>query len=265
MRRSTAVTARERSALGAGFVVLLIAAWQLAVGTHVVSSPYLPSPSAIWAAAAHLAADGRLGGDILHTVLACLGGWAAGSAVGFALGLLLGVSRLAWTWTMASFEVLRAVPAIMLVPAAVLVFGFSLQTELAVIAFASVWPVLINMIDGVGSVTPAQADLARVLRLSRRRRLTKLILPASVPYLLVALQISLSTALALAIVAEIVGNPQGVGYALVTAQQQIQPGAVFAYVVATGALGALLNWALSQTVRRLAPGSAALLERNVAR
>ena len=184
-------------------------------------------------------------------------GWLLASALGIGLGLLLGLSQTAWRWSMASIEVMRAIPPVSLVPVALLVFGFSIRMELMIILFVSAWPVLVNTIDGVRGVRAELVDVARMLRMSRVRRITKIMLPAAVPSIIVGLRLALSLSLVLAVVAEMIGNPNGLGNALVSAQQALQPEQMFAYVFVIGLLGVGLNAALGYVSSRLVPSAAA--------
>ena len=234
--------------------VVLVAAWQLAKSLGALPYDNVPSPLQIWDSAVSLTRSGQLPGDFGHTLAACLLGWVIGSAVGAVAGIALGLSRVVWSYSMASVEVLRSIPAIAFIPIAVIVFLQSLTMEVAIAAWVSIWPVAVSTMTGVAGVTSAHRDLAASLRMSWTARVTKLVLPTALPKMLVALRLGLSGALVLAIVAEIVGNPHGVGYALVNAQQQAQPAEMFAYVLLTGAVGVALNALLSLAYRRLAPG-----------
>jgi ABC-type nitrate/sulfonate/bicarbonate transport system permease component len=186
-------------------------------------------------------------------------GWVLGSGIGLAAGLALGLSRALWRSTMATFEVLRALPAIAFVPAAVLLFGFSMKMEIIVVAYVAIWPPLINTIDGVRSVSPLHVEVGRMLRLSPIERIRKIALPTAASSIIVGLRLSLALSLALAVVAEMIGNPAGVGYALVMQQQALEPRNVFAYIVVIGALGIGLNACFMALARLLFPGPVALL------
>lgn len=251
---SNALPRLGRRALGFVVPVVLIAVWQILKSVGALPYDNVPAPSDIGAALVDLAASGQLGQDIGHTLAACLGGWAAGSVAGLLLGLLLGLSRQAWTYAMASVEVLRAIPAISFVPIAVILLAQTLQMEILIAGWIAIWPVAISTIDGVRGVSSLHQDLARSLRLSRLQRITKFALPTAWAKIVVALRLSLSGALVLAIVAEIVGDPAGIGYSLVQQQQSLQPAAMFAYILITGVLGLVLNFALTVTLGRLVPG-----------
>lgn len=220
---------------------LLAGAWEAAVRWSLLDYQYLPAPSAIAQGAGALLTAGELIPNVLHTLLVTLIGWSVASAIGIALGLLLGLSPTAYRYSMTSFEVTKAIPPITFVPATLLIFGFSLRMELVIVVYVGVWPVLINTIGGVRGVPVELLDIARVLRMSRYDRVRKLIVPAAMPEIIVGLRLALSLCLVLAVVAEMVGNPAGLGHALVLAQQALQPEKMFVYVLSAGVLGITLN------------------------
>jgi sulfonate transport system permease protein len=252
--RRTPVSPRRLS--GILLPVVIIAVWQIVKSAGALPYQDLPAPSAIWSATMNLISSGELAHNVGHTLVACLGGWLLGSAVGFVIGMALGLSQRAWTWSMASIDVLRALPAISFVPIAVIIFAQSLRMEIVIAAWISIWPVVISTIDGVRGVSEIHQDLARSLRLSLLRRVLKFALPTATPKIIVALRLSLSGALVLAIVAEIVGTPNGIGYALVTEQQALRPAEMFSYILVTGLLGLILNYLLTWLLA-LVPGARA--------
>lgn len=157
---------------------------------------------------------------------------------------------------MASFEAIRALPPICLVPVALLIFGFSVRMELTIIVYAAAWPVMINTRDGARGVRPELIEVARMLRLSRPQTVRRIILPAALPPAIVGLRLALSFALVLAIVAEVAGNPSGLGNAIVSARQALRSDEMFVYVLAIGVLGVALNAAVGLLVARALPAPA---------
>jgi ABC-type nitrate/sulfonate/bicarbonate transport system permease component len=241
------------NALGVMTMLLLLAVWETLVALSVLEYGYLPAPSAVAEASERLITSGELAQNLVHTAGVTLAGWAGASLVGIALGLLLGLSNTAWRYSFSSLEVIRAVPPVTLVPVALLMFGFSARMELSLILFASAWPVLLSTIGGVRSARDELLDVARVLRLSRPATLAKIVLPGAVRSIVVGLRLALSLSLVLAVVAEMLGNPSGLGHALVAAQQALQPEEMFAYVFAIGLLGVGLNSAFGYVTARTLP------------
>jgi sulfonate transport system permease protein len=245
-----------------GFVVLAAIAgvWEGLVRFGIAELQFLPAPSGIAVAARGALFEGELVGRTVHTVGVTLLGWGIASVIGLGLGVILGLSPTAYRYSMTSFEVTRAIPPITLVPAALLIYGFSLKMELVLVIFGGIWPILLNTIGGIRSIKPELRDVAAMLRLSRAATIQKLVLPAAIPTVVVGLRLSLSLCLVLAIVAEIVGNPAGLGNGLISARQALQPELMFVYVVAAGLLGVALNAAIRMAARLLLPGGRALRE-----
>src|ERR1700761_8156492 len=226
---------------GLSVFALVLAAWEAAVRSGAIAFDFLPAPSAIFMGGVELVRDGILLQDLLHTLLSIAIGWTIAMLIGIAIGLWLGFSPLARKFGLASIEVLRPIPGIAFAPLGLLLFGFSLQTELVVTVLPTVWPVMINTMGGIANVQPRLTDVGRTFRLSRQEIIRHLLLPAALPSIIVGARISLGLALVMAIVAEIVGNPEGLGYGIVREQQALHPEAMFAYVAVVGILGVILN------------------------
>jgi len=128
-----------------------------------------------------------------------------------------------------------------LIPLAMLVFGFGLRMELAVVAFATFWPVLVLAQAAVQQVEPQLLEVAAALGLAPAERIRKVVLPASVPRLFVALRLGVSIALVVAVTVEIAANPHGVGYAMSLAQQSLDPAAMLAWLLWIGLIGYAIN------------------------
>jgi ABC-type nitrate/sulfonate/bicarbonate transport system permease component len=230
------------------------AAWEALVRFGAVTYEYLPAPSAILVAFAGLVASGELLANTAHTMRSVAIGWAVACMIGGALGLLLGLSDVARRYLLASLEVLRPLPAIAFLPVALLLFNFSLTTELLVIVYASIWPMFINTMGGIAGVSHRLHDVGSTLHLARARMLTRVLIPAAAPTIMVGARLSMGTALIMAIIAEMIGNPHGLGYAVVSALQAMRPERMFAYVIFAGVLAITLNGCLLLAARRLIPG-----------
>jgi sulfonate transport system permease protein len=234
-----------------------VLAWELAIQARAVHYQYLPAPSAIIRGACEVAMSGELAEATLETLESVMLGWTIAVTAGVSSGLLLGASPGLRRWSLASIEMLRPMPAIAFVPVALQLCGFSIETELAVIILPSLWPVLVNTMGGVTGVHARLADVGSTLRLSRLAIVCKVMLPAALPAILVGVRLSLTLALVLAVLAEMVGNPAGLGYAVVAQQQALRPDLMFAYVVVIGLLGLALNALLAGVIAVAFPAAAA--------
>jgi NitT/TauT family transport system permease protein len=210
----------------------------------VLDYEYLPRPTQIASGLREIYTTGELSENLQHTLTASLTGWALASVAGVLVGVVLGLLRPVWQYSMASIEALRALPIVAFVPVAVLLFGFTLKMEIVVAFYAALWPIMLNTQAGVRSVDQRLLEVGDVMGFGRLQRLWKLLLPASTPYIVVGLRLGLSISLVLTLVAEMVGNPAGLGYALIQKGQTLNPDQMFAYVIVIGLCGIVLNAAL---------------------
>jgi ABC-type nitrate/sulfonate/bicarbonate transport system permease component len=232
---------RLRRARGLVFPLLLLGALEWwARGTGRASDAVAP-PSAALLALVQALGDGSLVQGTAFTLGSAALGLLIGGMAGIALGTLLGLSRRAAAMGFLSIELLRPIPSVALIPLAMLVFGFGLRMEVSVIAFASFWPMLVLTQSAVRQVEPGLLEVARALQLGPLARFAKIILPAIVPRLFVALRLGVAIALVVAVTVEVAANPHGMGYALMIAQQSLEPARMMAWLFWIAVVGYAIN------------------------
>lgn len=209
-------------------------------------SEALAPPSAALKAFAGAAMDGSLWQATGFTLGTAAVGLLLGAVLGIALGIVLGLSRRAAQLGLLSIEVLRPVPSVALIPLSMLTFGFGVRMELAIVAFATFWPMLILVQSAVQQVEPRLLEVSRVLGFTARERAWKIVLPAIVPRLFVALRLGVAVALVVAVTVEIAANPNGMGYAMMIAQQSFDPALMLAWLGWIGVVGFVINAAMQR-------------------
>jgi ABC-type nitrate/sulfonate/bicarbonate transport system permease component len=248
--RRRRATRRPDALRGAVAVLAVLVLWQLVSATGLVSTDDVPSATGVLSELASLAGDGGFWSEIGHT----LEGWAAGMAIalaaGIALGLALGASDVAYHALRVPVEFLRPIPSVALVPLAVLVYGTGLQSVVFLVAYAALWPVLLNTIYGVRDVEPVALDTARVYGLGPAARLRHVILPSAVPSIATGVRVASSIALILAVTAQLVIGSPGIGRAITVSEAGGALERMYALIVAAGVLGLLLNAVLTRVERR---------------
>lgn len=242
----------------AGYVVPLaaVAGWQALKSLGLLDYEYLPSPRELLAALVDLVRTGELVDDIAHTLGVAVLAAAVSMAIGAGLGLAIGLLPAARRYAMASVDFLRTIPAVALVPVAVLSFGPVLSAEIALATYAALWPIVLHTAGGVAAVHPRQYDVARMLRLGPVATVRKIVIPAAVPAWLVGARMAVIIALLVAIVAEMIMSSQGLGGGLTESMHALAPARMWAYAVVCGILGVLLNAGLRRAVRLALPGAA---------
>jgi ABC-type nitrate/sulfonate/bicarbonate transport system permease component len=228
--------------------LIFVLVWQWAA--TVVDNAVFPTPLAILSKARELWLDGPashlfLGSGVSQDVLPSIGrlaeGWAIASVAGIVIGISLGLVPVLADYASAVLAFMRAVPPVMLVPVFLVLFHIGNTMQLATIIFGSIWPVLLNSVDGARSVDPVKADTARAYRVGRLRWITSVVLPTASPKIFAGLRTNLAFALILMVVSEFVGSPDGIGYQITSAEDTFDYRAMWAGIALVSVLGFVLN------------------------
>lgn len=214
-------------------------------------STMLAAPSAVAAAFWTALLDGTIQEATLATLATALGGLALGAVLGLLLGVLLGLMRTTDRLMEFSIEVFRPIPAVALLPLVLLIFGFGFRMEMAIVAFAAFWPILILTRAAVAGVEPRLIQVAHALGFGVVARVSKIVLPAALPRIFVAFRLAAGIALVVAVTVEIAANPLGLGYNMMLAQQTLRPELMLALLIWLGVVGWLLNRLLLWSQARL--------------
>ena len=239
--------------------VALVVALEVAARVSHLQSDTLAPPSDIVVAFVESVADGSLVVATRDTLVAAFAGLAIGTSLGLVLGLVLGMVAPLDRALEVTIESIRPIPSVALLPIGLIALGFGYRMEIAIVAFACVWPLLILTRAAVRGVEPRLLEVARALRLRPLARVRKIIIPAALPRIFMAFRLAVGIALIVAVTVEITANPLGLGNAIMTAQQALRPDLMLALLVWIGIVGFALNAVLVQAQRRLF-GRAALVE-----
>ena len=170
-----------------------------------------------------------------------LTGWLLAVVLGIGIGTVVGLSSRARDYVDPIIQFLRAIPPPALIPLFIVLLGIGDAMKVAMIVFGVVWPILLNTADGVSSVEPLQRDTARIYRIGFRDELLRIVLPSAAPKIFAGLRVSLSIAVILMVISEIVATVNGVGFELVQAQRGFRSLDVWASIVLLGIIGYSLN------------------------
>ncbi|MFD2613885.1 ABC transporter permease [Paenibacillus gansuensis] len=242
---------RQRAAIGEkqwilalrGLVlpVLLVTVWQLASFQGWISKTMLPSPADIALEFWNLTLSGELWQHTRVSVVRALFGFLLGGSLGLSLGLLVGLFRSAEQHLDPSFQMLRTIPHLAITPLFILWFGFGEMSKILLIALGAFFPLYVNTFLGVRSVDSKLFDVAKVLEFNRWKQLTKLVLPAALPNVLLGLRLSLGVSWLGLVVAELMGSSEGIGYMITDARQFSRTAAVFVGILLFAVVGKLAD------------------------
>jgi NitT/TauT family transport system permease protein len=210
------------------------------------------APTAAFGALVAGLASGELSGEIGTTLESYAGGLALAVAAGVVLGVVLGSSRVLQDASFVVIEFLRPIPAVALIPLAILFLGLGVPMRRFVIAYAAVWPILINTLYGVRGGDRLLHDVARTSGVSSAGRLVRVALPAALPSIATGIRVSASIALLVGVTAEFLSpGTGGIGSYMHRQQLAFQLPELYGAVVLVGVLGYAINVALGAAERRV--------------
>jgi ABC-type nitrate/sulfonate/bicarbonate transport system permease component len=242
-------------ALPALSIVGFIALWQIVVELRGIAPIYLPAPSAIARALAQMALDGTLWVNLAVTVLRIFAGFAVAAVCGVALGLVMGMSRIAALIADPWLAALYPLPKISLIPLMIIWLGTGETYNIVMSAISAFFPIVLSTYAGVQQVDQGLVLAARDLGASRRQIQTKVILPAAVPHIFNGLQLGMGVTIILVVAAEMIGGSDqtGMGFLLINAGQVMDTDKVFACLVVMAVVGAVIIKLQRYIDRKAAP------------
>jgi len=219
--------------------LVLLTIWALSA----LASPnrYFPSPWKIGEAFGKTWLNESFAIDVLPSVGRLITGIVLAVVIGIALGLLIG--SIGWLRDLLepAFEFFRAVPPPMLVPILTLVLGISDQTKVTVIVAGSLWPILLNAIEGVRAVDSIQRETAKSYQVGLVERIRSIVLPSAMPQIMAGIRQSLSIALILMVISEMSAATSGLGYRITFFQQNFMIAEMWSGILLLGLIGILLS------------------------
>ncbi|MFW6033996.1 MAG: ABC transporter permease [bacterium] len=229
--------------------VLLLAAY--AVWAAGRESFYFPALGTIAERFADLWLSERAAEDVLPSLRRLGIGYALCVVLGVGIGLVLGAFRVVQQGVQPFAEFLRALPAIALIPFGILVFGTGDTMKVFIIVVGAVWPILLNTIDGVRGVDRGMLEMARAYSVGRWGRIRDIVIPAALPRVVAGMRTSLSIAIILMVVSEMVASRDGVGYFVLESQRRFAIGDMWAGIILLGIIGYVANFLFVQAERRV--------------
>jgi NitT/TauT family transport system permease protein len=228
---------------------IAVALWQAGALALALRTPVaeafgpLPAAQAAWTLIA--------GGEFAHHAAISLqrlgAGLLLGLAFGVPLGLLTGLSRRFAQASTPLFQFLRMVSPLSWMPLAVIVLGVGDAPVVFLLAFAALWPILLNTAAGVGALDPDWLALARSLSATRRELILRIVLPGITAHLLTGVRLAIGLLWIVIVPAEMLGVSAGLGYFVLDTRDRLAYPELMAAIVLIGALG----WALDALARGL--------------
>ena len=232
--------------------ILLFIVWDLVVRFGLVRQILLPSPTDTLITLVHGMAGGVLLVDFAVTVMRTLIAFLIAAVLGMPLGIILGSSERAYRSVEFLIDFFRSTPASAMIPLFLLIFGISDFNKIAIASFGAFLIIIFNSAYGVINARKQRVMAARVMGASAWRVFRDVLVWESLQASFVGLRTAVSMALVIVVVAEMfIGSIDGLGHAIINAQQVLNVKTMYAAILATGMLGYALNILFLMLERRI--------------
>ncbi|HET8869920.1 MAG TPA: nitrate ABC transporter permease [Aquabacterium sp.] len=236
-------------------LALLIGIWWLCT----LNSTAFPTPMATWNEAVRLFSDPfyqngpndqGIGWNILFSLKRVGIGFGLAAVIGIPLGFLIGRSKVASSMLNPVISLLRPVSPLAWLPIGLLVFKSADPAAIWTIFICSIWPMIINTAVGVQRVPEDYLNVARVLNLSEWKVISKIMLPAVLPYMLTGVRLSVGTAWLVIVAAEMLTGGVGIGFWVWDEWNNLNVHHILIAIFVIGVVGLLLEQALIAVAKR---------------
>ncbi|MFE4706794.1 ABC transporter permease [Peribacillus simplex] len=221
-----------KSALRGSFLpVIVLIAWQSLGSVGILPAQLFSSPLLIVTTFIDLVRSGEMGMHLQISLTRALLGFALGGFLGLLLGVIVGMQKKSEEYLNPSIQMLRTVPLLAITPLFIMWFGFGELSKVLLIALGAFFPLYLQTFLGLRNVDKKLYDVARILEFSRLEQITKLMIPAALPNILLGIRLALSAAWMCLVVAELLGADRGVGFMIQDARSFMQTDVVFVGII----------------------------------
>lgn len=211
----------------------------------------LPTPPEVVAKGLALAENGALYKDVGMSLMRVLSGFILGSIVAIPVGFLMGWYPIARGLMEPWIQFFRTIPPLALLPLVIVLLGIGEIPKIFVIFLASFLGCVISTFQGVVSVDRTLINAARVLGAKDGTIFLRVVIPASVPFILVGMRVGLGSAWATLVAAELLGASVGLGYRMQQGQLFYDLPSIFVGIIIIGVLGLVMDRLLLATEKKL--------------
>jgi sulfonate transport system permease protein len=230
--------------------VAIVLTWQAACAAGLVPERVLPAPSEVARAAWRLLVSGELERNVWVSFWRASIGFLIGGGIGFALGLVNGLSELSGKLTDTTLQMIRNIPHLALIPLVILWFGIDETAKLFLVALGVFFPIYLNTLHGIRTVDPQLIEMGRIYGMRDAELFRRVIFPGALPSIFVGVRFALGIMWLTLIVAETIAASSGLGYMAMQAREFMQIDVVVLSILIYALLGKLADSA-SRALERL--------------
>lgn len=236
-------------AVGIYVPIALLGLWWFA--TKSGESVYWPPIQQIVETFANTWVFERLTSDLIPSATRYALGLSLAIVLGVGFGLLMGTIPLVQMAFGPIADFFRSIPAPAMLPAMIVIFGISTTQKVLFIGIATMWPILLNTVDGIRGVDQTLLNVSRAYRLTPRERALRVVLPAASPQIFAGIRLAVAMGMVAMVVSEMVASSNGLGFFALQSQQTFAIPEMWTGIIVIGLLGIAANAIFSLVERRV--------------
>jgi ABC-type nitrate/sulfonate/bicarbonate transport system permease component len=224
---------------------------------ELVNPVLLPTPVEVGRVALDLTASGELARHVLTSVWRVVQGFGLAAVAAVGLGVLVGLCVPLRLMAEPVIELLRPIPPLAFLPMFLVWFGLGEASKVAFIGYTTFFPMFVAIAASVLRIDVVLLRAAASLGATRADLVRRVMLPAALPGIVVALRVGIGLALFVIVGAEFMGADAGLGHLIMEGRTFFNPAQIVMGALLLGLLGSLVNTLLLAAERRLLGGRAA--------
>jgi sulfonate transport system permease protein len=215
----------------------LLLIWHWATANQWVPEQILPAPIVVWETFLELYSSGELQDNLSISLFRLFVGFGIGAISGLLIGVLLAISPGVRAYLGLTFEALRHIPTLVLIPMLILLLGIGETFKIVILVKAVFFPVAQAASDAVRNIPRGFIEVGRVYQLKPWDFYRSILLPATVPPVLTGMRIALGRAWLILVAVELLAADAGIGQMMEFARQMLRLDIVLVGVALTGLIG----------------------------
>jgi sulfonate transport system permease protein len=219
--------------------LFLLVTWHVVTTKGIIGAQTFPQPLKVLDTLLTLLQTGELTQYIGDSAKRAFTGFLIGGGLGLALGMINGLSTTSEKLLDSSIQMVRNIPHLALIPLVILWFGIAEPAKLVLISLGVFFPIYLNTFHGIRSIDPTLTEMGRVYNLNKRALFWHVILPGSLPSILVGVRYSLGVMWLTLIVAETVAADSGIGFMAMNGREFMQMDVIVLSILIYAFLGKL--------------------------
>jgi sulfonate transport system permease protein len=231
--------------------ILILVIWHVLYETGVINPTLFSSPIQVVQALVDSMVTGELWENLLASVTRWIVGFLIGASLALFFGSLTGLSKISERMLDTTFQMLRTVPFMGLVPLFVIWFGLGEMPKIILIAFAAFFPVYLATYAGIRDIDRKLIEVGRVYELGTFRTVKDIVMPGALPSILQGIRLALGVAWLALVIAELNGANSGIGYWMQQGREFVRVDIVLAALLVFALGGKLVDMLVRMLERRM--------------